>query len=204
MKGRDEITPGCLIWPQERALLEGLTAILPEGARVVNIGAESGCSTVAILRGARDIRDFTLWSIDIEERPDEARYVAACGLAVPGRFYQKRGDSKVLAWEGWPPLNLVFIDGDHSYEGCKGDLEGWSRLVRKDGYLAVHDYEHRYDSVTKAVDEWFREGFERIRGWEWRKVARVDITVVFKRGQPDERIFNRYDSATGKFTRGEA
>jgi predicted O-methyltransferase YrrM len=37
------------------------------------------------------------------------------------------------------PLDFLFIDGDHSYEGVKQDFEMYSPLVRKGGLVAFHD-----------------------------------------------------------------
>ena len=40
---------------------------------------------------------------------------------------------------GGEPLDLLLIDGDHSYEGAKQDFEMYSPLVRPGGVLAFHD-----------------------------------------------------------------
>lgn len=54
-------------------------------------------------------------------------------------------------------LDFVFIDGDHSYEGCKADIEAWSPKVRKGGLIAGHDFnETDYPGVCRAVREVFR------------------------------------------------
>jgi len=37
------------------------------------------------------------------------------------------------------PIDLLFIDGDHSYEGVKMDWEMYSPLVRSGGLVAFHD-----------------------------------------------------------------
>lgn len=53
-------------------------------------------------------------------------------------------------------LDFVFIDADHSYEGCKADIEGWSKKIRPRGWLGGHDYQnHDFPQfgVTRAVDE---------------------------------------------------
>ena len=215
MKGRDEVVGSAAILQHERAFLEGLTAILPEGARVVNIGSYSGASTIAILRGARDIQDFRLSSIDIEPCPVEWQYAEVCGLADPRRFTQIVGDSKVIGKKWQAPLHLVFIDGDHTYEGCKADIEAWEPYIVENGYLMIHDYEGptNIGLVTQAVNEWFDEARKR----EWIKVAKVDISVVFQwRGNGSKKYdVNRTssvtyhwlkmypDTITGKFMRGE-
>lgn len=45
--------------------------------------------------------------------------------------------------------DIAFIDGDHSYEGCKKDLE---LLKGKVKYLVCHDYGN-LPEVTKAINE---------------------------------------------------
>lgn len=53
-------------------------------------------------------------------------------------------------------LDFVFIDADHSYEGCKRDLEAWYPKVREGGLFSGHDYDHPdYPNwgVKRAVDE---------------------------------------------------
>jgi cephalosporin hydroxylase len=37
------------------------------------------------------------------------------------------------------PVDMLFIDGDHSYEGVKADFENFSLLVRPGGYVVFHD-----------------------------------------------------------------
>lgn len=53
-------------------------------------------------------------------------------------------------------LHFVFIDADHSYEGCKKDLEAWWPKVKPGGLFSGHDYEntdYTKFGVKKAVDE---------------------------------------------------
>jgi len=37
------------------------------------------------------------------------------------------------------PLNLVFIDGGHSYDAAYGDYNGWAGHIMPGGYLLIHD-----------------------------------------------------------------
>lgn len=52
-------------------------------------------------------------------------------------------------------FDFVFIDADHSYEGCKADIKAWLPKVKNGGYLCGHDYSRL--SVKKAVDETFSD-----------------------------------------------
>jgi hypothetical protein len=65
------------------------------------------------------------------------------------------------------PIELLFIDGDHSYEGAAADFERWSAFVRPSGHVLFHDavdrggYGNVYPGVTRAVAE-----VERDPEWE--------------------------------------
>jgi hypothetical protein len=41
--------------------------------------------------------------------------------------------------EGRPAPELVFIDGDHSWQGIASDWAGWSPLIASGGHIALHD-----------------------------------------------------------------
>ena len=51
-------------------------------------------------------------------------------------------------------IDLVFVDGDHSYEAVKRDLQAWLPKVTKGGILSGHDFTTRM-GVYRAVDEMF-------------------------------------------------
>lgn len=60
----------------------------------------------------------------------------------------------------WQPasLDFVFIDGDHSYQGCAQDISRWREIVRPGGIVCGHDYDNiNYPAfgVKRAVDEAF-------------------------------------------------
>ena len=53
-------------------------------------------------------------------------------------------------------VDLVYIDGDHSYDGCREDIRLWQQAVKPGGWLGGHDYSHpRFPGVTRAVREAF-------------------------------------------------
>lgn len=52
--------------------------------------------------------------------------------------------------------DFVFIDADHSYEGCKADIEAWAPKIKPGGWLCGHDYENGgfpKFGVTQAVND---------------------------------------------------
>jgi predicted O-methyltransferase YrrM len=48
--------------------------------------------------------------------------------------------------------DVVYIDGDHSYDGCSMDFAVYSRIVRKGGLVLVHDVR-----MMPGVIEWWDE-----------------------------------------------
>lgn len=53
-------------------------------------------------------------------------------------------------------LDFVFIDADHSYEGCSADIAAWLPKLKQGGVLSGHDYDNTdfpKFGVKRAVDE---------------------------------------------------
>jgi uncharacterized Rossmann fold enzyme len=56
-------------------------------------------------------------------------------------------------------LDFVFIDADHSYNGCKNDIYAWYPKVKDGGLFSGHDYENTdfpKFGVKQAVDEFVK------------------------------------------------
>jgi predicted O-methyltransferase YrrM len=51
-------------------------------------------------------------------------------------------------------IDFLMIDADHSYESVTNDIKTWFNKVKPGGYIAGDDY-GVFDSVTKAVDDYF-------------------------------------------------
>jgi len=49
-------------------------------------------------------------------------------------------------------LDNLYIDGDHTYQGCKKDLENYVPKVKADGFVGGHDWHH--PQIAKAVIEY--------------------------------------------------
>ncbi|MHC4431724.1 MAG: class I SAM-dependent methyltransferase, partial [Planctomycetota bacterium] len=60
--------------------------------------------------------------------------------------------------------DIIFIDGEHTYEACKADIEAWLPHLAKDGWLMGHDYSRIFPGVVQAVDELFHDVEVRLAG----------------------------------------
>jgi len=142
------------------------------------VGAEIGVSTGNLSSRLLARPDLHLLMVDSWE-PDGAAYLFASGDLHAGLKQARQAEHRYeaedrVAFAGGrsvidarrslvavrdamdASLDFVFIDADHSYEGCKADLEAWAPKVKPGGLLAGHDYNNpQYPEfgVAKAVDE---------------------------------------------------
>lgn len=69
-----------------------------------------------------------------------------------------RGDSTLIAgkwrWElfMWK-ISVLFIDGDHSYKGCKADIDAWFPHMKEHGVIFFHDCDESSPGVLQATAE---------------------------------------------------
>lgn len=155
--------------------LEGLLAIqetrflyhLAKDAKtVVEIGSFRGKSCVLMLEGARahgntsvritciDPHEPTHFGAFKDEDHDafEAT-VARHGFSDLVDHKRMYSHDAVGEWDG-APIDVLWVDGDHSYEGAKTDFVDWAPFVRPGGIVAAHDtYRERFPGVLKAWNE---------------------------------------------------
>lgn len=65
---------------------------------------------------------------------------------------QLESTKSVIAAQKFPDgfFDLVFIEGDHRYEGAKNDINAWKSKVRPGGILCSHDREDYPINFTLA------------------------------------------------------
>lgn len=69
------------------------------------------------------------------------------------------------------PFKFVFIDADHTYEGCKKDFVAWERLIELGGCIAFHDC--NTEGVAQVLDE--------IDNSKWQLINHIYSIKLFKR-----------------------
>ena len=52
------------------------------------------------------------------------------------------------------PIDFLFIDGDHSYEGVKSDFHDYRRLMAPNGVVAMHDVAHAMFAFIEVPRFW--------------------------------------------------
>lgn len=144
--------------------IEDAVNSLPPNPHIVNIGAGAGTSGLAIIQRG----DAFLTTIDIRQNSplgslqSEINAFNNSGIDYKDRHKQILKDSKEVAKEWTEKVDMVFIDGEHSYPGACGDIEGWLPHIKEGGLMLVHDYNPTpWGSVVKAVDDLLLEEYEQ-------------------------------------------
>lgn len=130
---------------------------------IVEIGSYCGKSTIYLAAGVREAdADSVVFSIDHhrgseEHQPGEEyhdpRFLDADGRVDTLAAFRTTiehagladvvvgivGRSDVVARHWATRLAMVFIDGGHSSDAARTDLESWSPLIVAGGLLAIHD-----------------------------------------------------------------
>jgi predicted O-methyltransferase YrrM len=106
---------------------------------------------------------------------------AAAGGGPHLRWHVCTSEAAAGAWDGGP-VDLVFVDGDHTREAARLDWELWSSHVRPGGSVVFHDARlakgRGLPGPTTVVDELFR-GTAPVGGW--RIAGEVDSAVAVTR-----------------------
>lgn len=80
-----------------------------------------------------------------------------------GRAIILRGDSVQMAERiSNGSLALVYVDGDHSYEGVSADIQAWMPKLVDGGVMAFHDYENTNYGVKAAVRDFCNKTLKQI------------------------------------------
>jgi len=155
---------------QVRSEMESLLTLLAERAprTVVEIGTARG-GTLWLLSRVAAV-DALLISVDLPDRDGATGYRAWRERVYRsfGRRAQRislvRGNShdastveKVRAALDGRQVSLLFVDGDHSYEGVRADWRAYGSLLAPDGLVVFHDIVPGPEEFVGGVPRFWRE-----------------------------------------------
>ena len=156
--------------PVELEMLYALARNCPVGSNALEIGSHLGASSCYLGAGIKE-RGGRLFCVDTwhnETMPegDQDTYsrfrMNTSGLGetvVPIRKHSSEMNLSDLQ----KPLALIFIDGDHSYEGVKSDFERTIPWLEQGGIVAFHDTV-AFEGVCRLMGEALASGSFRIKG----------------------------------------
>lgn len=102
---------------------------------IVELGVRNGQSTRALLYAVA-LNDGIVHSIDIED----CNHVCPLPILNLWKFYQMTTDKFYEEYyNNLGEIDLLMIDADHSYEQSIKDFENYSKNVRTNGFILMHD-----------------------------------------------------------------
>ena len=143
----------------ERLMLYRLGLNQPPGAVMVEIGSYLGASSCFLAAAALEIQGARLHCVDTWENEgmSEGSRDTWQHFQCNTREYRHviephRGRSLNVARTFTERIDLIFIDGDHSYEGCHQDVRSWLPLLKAEGCILLHDFGWA-EGVQRVVNE---------------------------------------------------
>lgn len=126
---------------------------------ILEIGRLHGKSTVVLAMGLRDGgAGVPLYSLEIQDkhRPIAEGHLRERSLLDLVTLVQ--GDSAAMIAELPGRFDTIFVDGDHSYDGCMRDLRALEGRIDLGGVAMFHDCFHPANAsgdygVTRALQE---------------------------------------------------
>lgn len=179
----------------ERGYLFQLASDLPTDAQVVEVGSWMGASTCFIAGGLKGPRakifavdNFAGLSTCGEDAAWYNRHFQKLGSNSTLEIFRKNFADLGFASRAEPvvsdslaaaqtlaakrgAIDFVFIDGDHSYEGCSKDIVAWAPFVKRGGVMAFHDFGSRAHGVTRAI-------FEATKGGRFAEIVGVAESII--------------------------
>jgi predicted O-methyltransferase YrrM len=147
---------------------EGLTLYkyskrLPSRSSIVEVGSFHGRSANYICAGINK-ENTRLHCIDIWQkthvpgsREDDEEIFERNTLEFKHLIVPHKGTSRDFAEHFDGTIDLLFVDGDHTYEGVKEDIQQLLPRTKEDAYILFHDYGNPC-GVKDAVDEYVERG----------------------------------------------
>lgn len=167
----------------DKTVLQRIAAMLPSTApTVVEIGSYLGASA-CILADSISERHGRLMCVDTwtnlamsEGSRDTFAEFTRNTSCFKNTITPVRCDSVEAAARIAEPIDLLFIDGDHSFEGCSRDLRAWLPRLRSGGIVALHDFDWA-DGVRESVRDYLFPLQDGPGYWEgniyWTRVGRT-------------------------------
>lgn len=166
---------------RELQALFTLAAACPYGAVALEIGSYLGASSYYLAAGLAQVNGH-FFCVDTwynETMPEGERDTFAdfekntSGVSHSITSIRKRSD-QISDLDISSPLNLVFIDGDHSYAAVKSDFNCVQSRLAPNGIIAFHDYNVPiFEGVSRLVGEVLASS-------KWVVAGRVDNLLWIK------------------------
>lgn len=173
-----EIVPS-ITSPLERVALVEIAMEVPWDGIIFEVGSLYGGTTALLALAAPDAKVITV--DDFAWYPEDWNY----GPTSPDLLYENmrkvgavnvevyKGDSRTMGEKWETPIDLLWIDGGHSFEFVRADLENFGPHA---AVIALHDWDNPlWPTIRQAVEDFI------VQHPEWEVERNVEMVVVLRR-----------------------
>lgn len=138
----------------ERELLSSLAEQVPQSGTILEIGCLYGGATAILALSNPNVQIYSMddFSWTPEGYPAASQELFQDNMRTLGinNVTSIKGDSREL-WSDWKKhIDLLWIDGGHSFEFVYSDLLHFSKFA---DVIALHDYKNPFwDTIEKAIE----------------------------------------------------
>lgn len=133
----------------------GLIAACPTtDGEILEIGCHMGKSTYVLAKAAKLVGENV---VAVDPLPDDAckdrlkDNLNRGGVADNIEFHREKSWELARTWDR--PLRVLWIDGDHSYENAKRDLDMFLPWLNDGAIVALHDVLHEFEGPLRVFSE---------------------------------------------------
>ena len=120
--------------PWEMEYLYSVAKFAKKG--IVELGRFNGGSTIVLSMANTKLKKY---SIDIKPQDDDKCLRLLEQLNCNNNLNLIVGDSQKAKYDYIKSYDFLFVDGDHSYNGCLNDLNNWWDALEPGGHVILHD-----------------------------------------------------------------
>lgn len=146
---------------KEKLLLKHLAGKISRNGIVLEVGSYLGASACFLASGCRK-KNGTVYLVDTwsndtmsEGLKDTYDEFLKNTKHWKDALIPLRGKSVAIAKNFSKKIDLIFIDADHSYQGCSSDIKAWFPYLKEDAIVVFHDYQWA-EGVKAAVAEFVK------------------------------------------------
>lgn len=148
------------------------------GSNIVEIGSYLGTSACFLALGNKNNQVFCVDTWKNETMPEGLRdtfFEFKNNTKKHNNIIPLRGKSQEVAIKFNKKIDLLFIDGDHSYQGVKTDFDFWLPKCKSNAIIIFHDI-----GYAKGVNRIIREDIKPIKKKVLKILPNMYITQIEK------------------------
>ncbi len=146
-------------------------AELSKDKTVVEMGCDLGRSSVLLASVANKFYTVDNFSYRAEAKEHFLKNMTGLNYTL------LEEDSSNASTKVTEPIDVLFIDGDHTAPSVEIDIKSWVPKVKVGGYVALHDCNHYFEGYDDKVDELLGKDCEIVGTLRVYKITRQPYIV---------------------------